>query len=81
MNDMWMFNIATGWWTWLSGDGTGDRAGIYETKGKASVNSRPGGRDGHSMVLHPSGQFIYVFAGHGFTAEYAGMSQLLDPSR
>lgn len=60
--------IPAGNWTWLSGNNTVNQVGIYGTQGVASVNNVPSGRTGHTMVIHPSGQLIFVFGGFGFVA-------------
>ena len=53
------------WWTWLSGvSGTND-AGIYGTQGIPSTNNVPASRYGHSMVLDPNLNCVYVFGGTG----------------
>lgn len=65
-NDMWMFNLTSGWWTWLGGDQITNQRGIYGTLGVAARTNRPGARDGQSMVIHPSGESIYVFGGFGY---------------
>lgn len=57
--------LLTGNWTWLSGGNTGNQVGIYGTQGLADVNNRPGSRQSHSMVMHQSGQLIFVFGGLG----------------
>lgn len=62
-----MFDLSSGWWTWLSGGGTGNQRGAYGIKGQSSPTNHPGGRYGHSMVIDPSGTVIYVSSGDGFT--------------
>ena len=53
-------------WTWLSGNNIINELGIYGTQGVASVNNRPGARNGHSMVMHLTEQLIFVFGGYGY---------------
>ena len=71
---MWMFNATSGWWTWLSGDNTFNQAGTYGTPGIATADNHPGARDGHTMVMHPSGKFIIVFGGRGYDTVKRGIS-------
>lgn len=68
-----MYNVTSGWWTWLSGSPTFYQRGVYGTQGLAEVNNQPGARRWHSMVIDPSGQSIFVFGGDGYDANSAGM--------
>ena len=61
-----MFNVISGWWTWLSGTNTVDQKGIYGTQGIADVQNRPSARNYHSMVMYPSEQLMFVFGGSGY---------------
>lgn len=63
---MWMFNITSGWWTWLSGTDGINQAGLYGARGFTNAMNLPGCRTGHSMLMHPSGKFIFVFGGGGY---------------
>lgn len=63
LNDLWIFDVTSGWWTWLSGAKTVNQAGNYGTKGVSSASSQPGARSYHSMAIDPSGTYIYVFGG------------------
>lgn len=65
---MWMFNVSSGGWTFLSGSNTRDQFGIYGTQRLAAANNGPGARQHHSMAIHPSGEFIFVFGGDGLGA-------------
>ena len=75
---MWIFNTTSGWWTWMSGSNTINQVGVYGTQGMASVNNQPGARYRHSMVIHLSGQLIFVFGGWGYdTATTQGIPCLI----
>lgn len=65
MNDLWKFDLSSGLWTWLSGANAIDQTAIYESKGVASPDNRPGARFAQSMVIDPSGTLLYVFGGSG----------------
>lgn len=71
-NDLWMFEIASGWWTWLSGNFV-NQAGNYGTLGKTTMDNQPGARQWHSMAMHPTGPLIFVFGGHGVDTVDYGM--------
>ena len=73
---MWLFDISSGWWTWLRGSKTTEQKGIYGTQRVASVNNQPGARFGHSMVMHPFGQLIFVFGGYGYATTDIGKTIL-----
>lgn len=77
LNDMWMFSITSGRWTWLSGSDTREQLGKYGTPGIASLNNVPGARSDHSMVIHPSGQSIFVFGGWGYDSLSQGGTSML----
>lgn len=64
--------IHTGNWTWLSGDNYINQNGIYGTVEVADGKNRPGTREGHSMVMDPSGQWMFVFGGSGYAAMSSG---------
>lgn len=61
-----MYDLTSGWWTWLSGADINSQVGIYGTQGVTAAKNRPGARCGHSMVMHPTGQQLIVFGGYGF---------------
>lgn len=65
LNDMWIFNLTSAWWSWINGSDTINQVGIYGIRGEASASNRPGTRHGHSMVIHPSGQALFLFGGEG----------------
>lgn len=44
LNDLWKYNIATGLWTWVSGDAMPNQSGVYGIKGIAGAANKPGAR-------------------------------------
>lgn len=42
LNDLWKFDPATKWWTWISGDSIAKQNAVYGTKGMASPGNKPG---------------------------------------
>lgn len=64
-----------GTWVWLGGNNTIHQPGIYETLGIASFNSLPGARFGHSMVMDPSSDSLFVFGGYGIGLDPARMGK------
>jgi hypothetical protein len=76
LNDLWVYNISSNEWTWVSGSSTDDVFGAYGTNGVPSVNNLPGSREGHSMVYHPSMNCLFMFGGEGHAASTIGLSIL-----
>ena len=65
-DDLWLYNITTGWWVWLSGSGNLSVAAAFGQLGVDSHNNQPGGRTFHSMVLDDITRMIYTFGGWRF---------------
>jgi N-acetylneuraminic acid mutarotase len=70
LNDLWLFNPSTGYWTWISGSSaipieTGVCApGVYGTIGVANASNVPGGRLGANSSIDTSGN-LWLFGGQG----------------
>ena len=60
-NDLWQFNFTTGYWTWISGDGSKAVAGTYGTMGVESSANVPGARCASAIVYFNSS--VYLFGG------------------
>ena len=67
MNDLWMYNMTSTQWTWLTGDNIRSMYSDYGIKGTPYNVNCPGGRYSHSMVLHPSLNAFIMFGGVGYT--------------
>ena len=65
MNDLWMFDPATGAWTWEAGADTSDQSGVYGTLGQVAAANTPGGRQGAMMWFDASGN-LWLFGGYGY---------------
>ena len=65
LNDLWMYNLQTGWWVWLSGGQVGDQPGVYGSLGVSADENVPGGRFRHSMAIDYVNRLIYIFGGLG----------------
>ena len=70
-NDLWMFDPATGLWTWMSGDNATSSPGVYGTKGTAAAGNKPGSRDGATGWADASGN-LWLFGGVGYAANMMG---------
>ncbi len=65
INDLWKFDVSTGFWTWVSGSNLINQTGVYGTKGIASANNIPGARYSGSYWNDPSGN-LWMLGGFGF---------------
>jgi hypothetical protein len=63
LNDLWKFNIATGQWTWVSGDNIPGQSGVYGTKGTPDAANKPGARYPDVTWTDPSGN-LWLFGGY-----------------
>lgn len=72
MNDLWMFNVTTSWWTWLTGSSSGFQVGTYGTLGVGTADNVPGARHGHSMLMDTDNQAMYMMFGFGRDATGSG---------
>lgn len=55
MNDLWKYNIASGQWTWMSGDVNVFQASNYGTLGTPAITNVPGARYGSTTWIDASG--------------------------
>ncbi|NHI94458.1 MAG: hypothetical protein EAX96_18350 [Candidatus Lokiarchaeota archaeon] len=64
MNDLWRFNVSDATWTWVSGNDTSDKPGIYGTQGVADAANVPGARYGGVSWTDIGGN-LWLFGGWG----------------
>jgi N-acetylneuraminic acid mutarotase len=64
LSDLWEFNPATMYWTWVGGVSTENSQGVYSTPGKTSLYNVPGARQASSAWIDASGTF-WLFGGEG----------------
>lgn len=65
LNDMWKYDVSTGNWTWITGDSSRNKNGIYDTKGVAAASNKPGARYSPLSWQDVNGLF-YLMGGHGY---------------
>lgn len=65
LNDVWKYNISTGYWTWMKGQQMTNVQGIYGSQGQAAPTNTPGGRYGHHAWLDSLGNW-WVMMGYGY---------------
>lgn len=68
LNDLWVFDIQRGAWTWIAGDSTVDQNGAYGTVGSDKLGSR----NYQAMSYDVASQNISIFAGTGRTNVLSG---------
>ncbi|HUY00342.1 MAG TPA: kelch repeat-containing protein [Candidatus Deferrimicrobium sp.] len=71
LNDLWMFNVATTMWTWVSGNYSRNNYGTYGTKGVADSANVPGARSA-SVSWTDRGGNLWLFGGYGYTNASSG---------
>lgn len=74
LNDLWVFDLQTENWTWLSGDNTTSQFGNYGTLNIPASTNKPGSR-ANSVAWVNSGK-LYMFGGNG--AGLSGFGTLND---
>jgi gliding motility-associated-like protein len=63
LSDLWMYNIATNEWTWMSGPNTNGGVGVYGTLGVAAPANIPGGRCESNASWTDSQNNLWLFGG------------------
>ena len=71
LNDLWRYNIASGMWTWISGNKTVDVYGVYGEYGIPDGANYPGSRYGSASWID-SGENLWLFGGYGFAESSEG---------
>jgi len=64
LNDLWQYNVSTGYWAWMSGSITNGALGVYGTPGTPDPTAVPGARGGSSGWIDSSGN-LWLFGGNG----------------
>jgi len=57
LSDLWKYNISTNQWTWVNGDNTNNVVPVHGSRGIASVNNNPGGRETSVSFTDTAGNF------------------------
>ncbi len=77
LNDLWMFDVVTKTWTWMSGNSTRNQLGIYGVQGMADAANVPGARQGTVTWMDVAGD-LWLFGGQGYgsTAPVGNLNDL-----
>jgi N-acetylneuraminic acid mutarotase len=73
-NDLWKYNITTGFWTWVAGSNTCASTGTngtYGTINTPSSTTTPGARAYAASWIDPTTGKLFLFGGKGFDAASA----------
>lgn len=73
LNDIWLYNITTGLWTWMNGISLIDQPG--NTEGAAS-SRHPGSREQACAAFDPINRELYLFGGYGKASSFVTFGDL-----
>jgi len=76
--DMWKYEVATNYWTWVKGNAGVNVPGVYGTQGIPSPSNHPGGRGYGGLGWVDSLNNLWMFGGWGYDAagQYGPLSDL-----
>lgn len=72
LNDLWKYNPVTGLWTWVKGDNTTGRPGVYGTQGIAGGLNKPGASYSSVSWTDSNGN-LWLFGGFGYGSASLGL--------
>ncbi|MBS1744088.1 MAG: T9SS type A sorting domain-containing protein [Bacteroidetes bacterium] len=70
-NDLWKYDAGTNQWTWIHGDNTGNKNGVYGSKTVAAPGNKPGARANAVSWTDQQGN-LWLFGGNGYAASGIG---------
>jgi hypothetical protein len=62
-NDVWRFDLATNWYTWIAGGSALNDPGSYGSVGQPTPQHYPSSRYGHAAVYISSTNSMVIFGG------------------
>lgn len=75
LNDLWMYDIASNTWTWLSGDSLQEPpVPVYGEFGLPAPENKPGGRMG-AIAWYGGDNEAYIFGGFEYNPEFPSSSK------
>ena len=74
LNDLWMFNLTSNQWTWISGANETNAFGFYGTLGLSSPLNQPGARFFQSMIFNSKQKYLLIFGGNGRGSNTVGIT-------
>lgn len=70
-NDLWNYDPATGYWTWMKGSNTSGQPTIYGTRGEPDPANTPGAR-WDAFTWGETSSTLWLFGGEGYFGEGDG---------
>lgn len=77
LSDLWKYDPISNLWTWISGDKTGNAAGVYGSQGIPASTNKPGGRVASSSFTDSLGN-LFLFGGIGYSNNNIAEGELND---
>ncbi|HLG34872.1 MAG TPA: kelch repeat-containing protein [Bacteroidia bacterium] len=65
LNDLWKYNVSTGYFAWMSGDNTIDNTGVYNDSCSGTAANKPGGRSAPIFWRDAGGDVFWLHGGEG----------------
>ncbi len=62
LNDLWKYDLSTGYWTWMKGSSAGGQTGVYGSIGVPAAGNTPGGRR-YSVTWTGASGALWLFGG------------------
>jgi N-acetylneuraminic acid mutarotase len=76
LNDLWVFDITSTQWTWVSGSSSLNQTGFYGTQGEPNSNNVPGARNESISWIDGRGD-LWLFGGYGYdTSSFGWLNDL-----
>lgn len=66
LNDLWKYTPTANQWTWIKGDSTFNKKGVYGMQGTASSNANPGGRYYSHSFTDATNNNLWLYGGYGY---------------
>ena len=77
LNDLWLYNVTSGLWTWVSGSNVRNQYGTYGSLGVTTDTNIMGSRSSFAADIDVSNQTLLVFGGGGRTASLTGTRAII----
>jgi len=68
LNDLFKYDMSTGYWAWMSGDNVVDQSGVYNDSCSATATNKPGGRYASVFWRDSSTGLFWLYGGKGRNA-------------
>ena len=69
---LWVYQVNSNTWTWISGSNTVDQRGVYGVKGTIKEENTPGARADAIGWFDSTLQYLWLFGGNGIASRSFG---------